>query len=191
MHFTHCFDTNRHIELRPYDETHVKGLLRAGSELEIWNHYVHQAKDLGTVEKYLSDVLIAQEKGEYLAHTIFADGEIIGQSCYLALRHSNAGLEIGGTWYSPRFQGTKVNPSAKYLLLKHAFDQGAIRVEFKTDSLNEKSRGALLKLCAKFEGIFRNHMIRADGSFRHSAYYSIIKEEWPEVSQSLLQRIEI
>lgn len=191
MHFTHCFAANNIIEIQPFSETHIKGLLRAGSELEIWNHYVHQAKDIGAVERYLSEVLVAQEKGDNLAHTIFVNSEIIGQSCYLALRHANRGLEIGGTWYSPRFQGTKVNPSAKYLLLKHAFEQGAIRVEFKTDSLNEKSRAALLKLGAKFEGIFRNHMIRSDGTLRHSAYYSITNDEWPEIAQNLLARIEL
>ncbi len=190
MHFTHCNAANKIIEIRAFDQTHIAGLLQIGSQIEIWKHYPHQAKDAASVEKYLENVLEMQNKGEYLAHTIFSNGEIVGQSCYLAIRNAHKGLEIGGTWYSPRFQGTKINPSAKYLLLKHAFDQGAIRVEFKTDSLNQRSRAALLKLGAKFEGIFRNHIIRADRTFRHSAYFSIIKEEWPEIAAQLIRRIE-
>jgi RimJ/RimL family protein N-acetyltransferase len=84
------------------------------------------------------------------------------------------------------WQRTAINTEAKYLLLKHAFESlGCVRVELKTDSLNEKSRAAILRIGAKEEGIFRNHMITASGRIRHSAYYSIIDSEWPGVKARL------
>jgi RimJ/RimL family protein N-acetyltransferase len=87
-------------------------------------------------------------------------------------------------------QGSAVNPEAKYLLLKHAFeDWGAIRLFLKTDSLNERSRAAIVKLGAKYEGDLRNHRIRPDGSYRHSSYYSILDTEWPEVKRGLEERL--
>ena len=91
-------------------------------------------------------------------------------------------LEIGWTWVARDWQRTGANREAKLLMLGHAFDDlGCRRVEFKTDSLNEPSRTALLGIGAQFEGIFRNHMVMPGGRMRHSAYYSVIDEEWPAV----------
>jgi RimJ/RimL family protein N-acetyltransferase len=76
-------------------------------------------------------------------------------------------------------------------MLGHAFDTlGCRRVEFKTDSLNEPSRTALLGIGAQFEGIFRNHMVMPDGRMRHSAYYSVIDDEWPAVRAGLERSLE-
>jgi RimJ/RimL family protein N-acetyltransferase len=95
-------------------------------------------------------------------------------------------LEIGWTWVGAALQRTGANREAKLLMLSHAFDTlGCRRVEFKTDALNEKSRTALLGIGARFEGIFRNHMVMPGGRMRHSAYYSVIDEEWPAVRAGL------
>jgi len=95
-------------------------------------------------------------------------------------------VEIGSTWLAPSAQRTAVNTEAKLLMLGHAFDTlGCRRVEFKTDSLNEPSRTALLGIGATFEGIFRNHMVMPGGRMRHSAYYSVIDDEWPAVRDGL------
>ena len=95
-------------------------------------------------------------------------------------------VEIGWTWVAPGWQRTGANREAKLLMLGHAFDTlGCRRVEFKTDSLNEPSRTALLGIGAQFEGIFRNHMVMPEGRMRHSAYYSVIDEEWPAVRAGL------
>ena len=104
-----------------------------------------------------------------------------------AVRSSSA--EIGATWYAPHAQGTKINPAAKYLLLGHAFACGAERVEIKTDSENMRSRAAIVKLGAVFEGVHRHHMRRADGTWRDTAWYSILKAEWPAVKTKLEQRL--
>jgi RimJ/RimL family protein N-acetyltransferase len=103
---------------------------------------------------------------------------------------ANRRLEIGWTWYARAFQRTGVNTESKYLLLKHAFETlGAVRVEFKTDSLNARSRAALLRIGATEEGTLRNHMITWSGRLRHSVYYSVIAEEWPDVRRRLEEKL--
>ncbi|MGF1472988.1 MAG: GNAT family N-acetyltransferase, partial [Rubrobacteraceae bacterium] len=118
-------------------------------------------------------------------------GEPVGSSRYLALRPEHRGLEIGWTWLAPAWWNTGANVEAKLLMLGHAFGYlGCRRVEFKTDARNDRSRRALEKLPAKFEGIFRKHMLVRDGESRDSAYYSIIDDEWPEVEANLKRRLE-
>lgn len=114
---------------------------------------------------------------------------IVGQTCYLAIRPEHSGVEIGGTWYARAAQATAINPAAKLLLITHAFACGAERVEFKTDALNVQSRGALTKLGATFEGIFRRQMRRPNGTMRDNAYFSIIREEWDEVRAKIEARL--
>jgi N-acetyltransferase len=117
-------------------------------------------------------------------------GNPLGSTRYLALRPEHRGLEIGWTWLSSAAWGTGANVEAKLLLMGHAFDElGCMRVEFKTDALNERSRAALEALPAEFEGIFRKHMIVRDGALRDSAWYSVTDEEWPAVRQNLLDRL--
>jgi RimJ/RimL family protein N-acetyltransferase len=102
----------------------------------------------------------------------------------------NRGLEIGGTWIAPAWQRSGINVEAKYLQLGHAFETlGAIRVAFKTHHKNVKSQTAIAALGATQEGVFRNHMITQDGSFRHSVWFSIIEEEWPAVKIGLEARM--
>ena len=99
-------------------------------------------------------------------------------------------MELGGTWLHPDYHRTGINVEAKYLQLTHAFERmNALRVSLKTHHENLKSQTAIAALGAKFEGIFRNHMIMPDGSIRHSYWYSIIREEWPEVKANLESRL--
>ncbi len=114
----------------------------------------------------------------------------IGSTSYLALRPEHFSVEIGWTWLSPTFWKTGANIEAKLLMLEHAFKRlGCRRVEFKTDARNERSRGTMEALPAKFEGILRKHMVVRDGERRDSAYYSVIDDEWPEVKANLLRRL--
>ena len=117
-------------------------------------------------------------------------GALIGTTRYLALRRQHRGLEIGWTWLTPAAWGTGANVEAKLLLLRHAFDDlGCVRVEFKTDARNERSRAALAAMPAQFEGVFRRHMILRAGDIRDSAYYSVVDVEWPAVEANLLRRL--
>jgi RimJ/RimL family protein N-acetyltransferase len=119
-----------------------------------------------------------------------ASGQPVGSTRYLNIDANHRRLEIGYTWVAPGWQRTPLNSEAKLLLMGHAFDRlGAVRVEFKTDSLNEASRRALLGIGAIEEGTLRNHMISQGGRRRHSVYYSVIEEEWPTVREHLEQRL--
>jgi RimJ/RimL family protein N-acetyltransferase len=100
-------------------------------------------------------------------------------------------IEIGFTWIVPRLRRTRVNTEAKLLQLTHAFESlGAVRVEFKTDARNERSRSALLRIGAKEEGTLRSHMLCWDGHRRDSVYFSILDTEWPDVKARLSRKLE-
>jgi len=114
----------------------------------------------------------------------------VGVSCYLDIRPAHRGLEIGGTWIAATYQGTAVNPEAKYLLLRHAFETlGAVRVQLKTDGRNGQSQAAIAKLGAVREGVLRRHLIMPDGYVRDTVMYSITDAEWPSVRDRLATRL--
>jgi RimJ/RimL family protein N-acetyltransferase len=120
-----------------------------------------------------------------------AGGRAIGSSRFLSIVPEHRRLEVGWTWVAPGWQRRGANQEAKYLQLRHAFeDLGANRVEFKTDSRNEKANPALLSIGATFEGTFRNHMVMPDGPLRHSNYYALVVEDWPRVKAMLEARID-
>jgi RimJ/RimL family protein N-acetyltransferase len=181
---------NAWVRLAPFGENHRAGLtMAAEANLPIFAHmpFPIAARGYGPWFDYLRS---EQAAGRWIPHVVISPaGQIVGQTCYLTIRPEHAGVEIGGTWYAPEAQGTAINPAAKLLLLDHAFACGAERVEFKTDALNVRSRAALTKLGAAFEGILRRHMRRADGTLRDSAYFSVIRDEWPALRQRIEARL--
>jgi len=133
-----------------------------------------------------------QERGESVVFaTIERSSEkVIGSTRFMNIDRVNRRVEIGSTWIAPAWQRTAINTEAKYLLLRHAFETlRCMRVELKTDSLNERSRAAIQRIGAREEGIFRNHMITESGRIRHSVYYSIVDAEWPQVKSRLESRL--
>jgi 2,3-bisphosphoglycerate-dependent phosphoglycerate mutase len=123
-----------------------------------------------------------------IAH--YLDGGLVGHTSFLNDRQEDRVVEIGNTWLNPRAWGTGANTEAKYLLMRHAFeDEGYLRVEFKTDALNERSRPALEKVGATFEGVARKHQLVRGGERRDSAWYAVIDDDWPEVRASLEQQL--
>jgi RimJ/RimL family protein N-acetyltransferase len=133
-----------------------------------------------------------EAKGQALPFAIVAkSGErIAGSTRYLNIAAEHRRLEIGYTFVGAEWQRTAVNGAAKLLLLGHAFERlGCIRVELKTDSRNAQSRAAIARLGAREEGIFRRHMICADGALRDTVYFSIVAEEWPGIRARLEARL--
>lgn len=115
-----------------------------------------------------------------------ASGKVIGSTRFMNMDRANSHVEIGSTWIAPPWQRTAVNTEAKYLMLRHAFETWrCIRVELKTDALNQKSRNAILRLGAKEEGTFRKHLLTWTGRIRDTVYFSILDTEWPEVKARL------
>ncbi|PCH94233.1 MAG: hypothetical protein COB83_12110 [Gammaproteobacteria bacterium] len=117
--------------------------------------------------------------------------KFVGSTRFCSINSADRSLEIGFTFITPKFQRSYINTHAKYCLLKHAFeDLGAIRVEFKTHEQNQKSRNAVARLGAKYEGILRNQRILPDGNYRNTAIFSIIDSEWPTVKENLQTKMD-
>lgn len=117
------------------------------------------------------------------------DGLLVGTSSLGDFDEKNEHAHIGWTAYDPRVWSTAVNPESKLLMLGYAFDHGFGRVKLQADSLNSRSRAAIAKLGAKFEGIVRRDRIRADGTWRDTALFSVLIEEWPGVRAGLEARL--
>jgi RimJ/RimL family protein N-acetyltransferase len=182
----------RHVRLEPLAKAHVAGLGEVGLDEELWRWIPTQVRTAEEMAAYIETALEEQARGVSLPFAIVekATGRAMGSTRYGNIDRAHHRVEIGWTWVAREWQRTAVNTEAKYLLLRHAFETlGCIRVELKTDSLNEKSRAAILRIGAQHEGIFRNHMITASGRIRHSAYYSIIDSEWPAVKARLESRL--
>jgi RimJ/RimL family protein N-acetyltransferase len=174
--------------LEPLGEEHVDDLVVAADEDEIWTWMPVRLKTADDIRSWMAAAHANQAKGTALPFAIIdrATGKAVGSTRYMDIQPANRGLEIGWTWLSKQVRRTSINTECKYLLLRHAFDdQGAIRVQLKTNARNERSRTAILRIGAQFEGILRQQMILPDGSYRDSAYYSIIDREWPEVKSRL------
>jgi RimJ/RimL family protein N-acetyltransferase len=184
----------RVVRLEPLAWRHEKGLFEAAGDERIWRWMPYDASESpGAFHAWLEDALAASENGTEAAFaTVDAETEKpVGSTRYLALRPEHRGLEIGWTWLAPAYWQTGANVEAKLLMLEHAFENlGCLRVEFKTDARNERSRAALAALPARFEGVFRKHMLVRGGERRDSAYYSIIDDEWPEVRDNLGRRLD-
>jgi len=178
----------RYVRLEPLANGHLAGLAEVGLDEELWRWIPTQVRTTEEMAAYIDTALGEQERGVSLPFAIIekATGRAIGSTRYGNIDRAHHRVEIGWTWVARDWQRTAMNTEAKYLLLRHAFETlGCMRVELKTDSLNERSRAAILRIGAREEGIFRNHMITASGRIRHTVYFSIIDSEWPAVKERL------
>ncbi|TQO20167.1 RimJ/RimL family protein N-acetyltransferase [Rhodoglobus vestalii] len=189
--------TGTHVVLEPLMEAHLAELWPAIGVPEVFaGGYGGGSGGLPSD----AESFVEWMRGSYLGHADrfpFAvrlvggveAGRLVGVSTLGDLDDTNAGLQLGWTAYDPRVWGTAVNPETKLLLLGFAFDSGYVRVKIQADAINARSRAAILKLGATFEGIQRKHRIRADGSWRDTAVYSILDTEWPAIRAGLLERL--
>jgi N-acetyltransferase len=181
-----------HVRLEPLSIDHLPALVEVGLEPSLWRWTLSQIRTPDDMRRYVETALGGAASG---AEVPFATierrtGRAIGSTRFLAIEPQHRRVEIGYTWLAPAWQRTAANTEAKLLMLRHAFeDRGALRVEFKTDSLNERSRRALAGIGAVEEGTFRNHMLTQAGRRRHTVYFSITDEEWPAVRRRLEARL--
>jgi RimJ/RimL family protein N-acetyltransferase len=178
----------RHVRLVPMTPEHVPALYEAGRDPEIWRWTISQVHSEADMRAYVDAALQAQVAGTALPFvtTEAATGRVIGSTRFGNVDAGNRRVEIGWTWIAAPWQRTAVNTEAKYLMLRHAFETlGCLRVELKTDALNQKSRNAILRIGAKEEGILRKHQITELGRVRDSVYFSILDDEWPAAKARL------
>jgi RimJ/RimL family protein N-acetyltransferase len=180
------------VRLEPMSLDHLPGLIAVGLDSDIWRWMPTSIQTPGEMRTYIEKALAGRQSGAEMPFTTIeaSTGRVVGGTRYMNIEPHHRRLEIGYTWLAPAWQRTALNTEAKLLMLGHAFGPlGALRVEFKTDSLNDKSRTALAGIGAIEEGTFRNHMVTDSGRRRHSVYFSVIEDEWPGVRQRLEARL--
>jgi RimJ/RimL family protein N-acetyltransferase len=181
----------RWVRLEPLAQRHAADLALVSGDEEIWQYMPAALLTIDQIQAWIAEALELQADRAALPFAIVEreSGRAIGSTRYLTIMPKDRGIEIGWTWLGRAFWRTAINSECKYLLLGHAFETlECIRVQIKTDRRNERSRRAIERLGAQFEGILRNHMVLRYG-LRDSAYYSIIDSEWPEVKARLAQRL--
>ncbi len=174
------------MRLEPLEPRHEPLLWEAAQDERVWRWMrVRGDESRETFAGWFREAL-----EQTFGFATFVDGVPLGHTSYLNVRESDRVVEIGNTWLAAQAWGTGANTEAKLLLLQHAFeDERFLRVEFKTDAKNERSRAALAALPAEFEGVFRKHMLVRGGERRDSAWYSVIDDDWPAVKASLQARL--
>lgn len=189
MDLTPAILEDRFVRLEPMEERH-RAAFRAAcdADLQTWVDLYPYAMggahfDEGWARFY------ADPPKDRINFAVMGDGRCVGVSSYLGVDGPNATVEIGGTYYAPEARGGPVNPAAKRLLLAHAFEAGARRVQFKVDAINARSRAAVLKLGAVQEGILRQDRVCWTGRIRDTVYFSVLADEWPGVRDRLDARL--
>ena len=192
MNLTPVTLEGRHVRLEPLALAHLDGLCEVGLDEELWRWTPIQVRTREEMRGYIEAALRLQDAKSALPFAAVeqASGRLVGSTRYMNVDEPNRHVEIGSTWIGRPWQRTAINTEAKFLMLRYAFEiLGCLRVELKTDSLNEKSRNAILRIGAKQEGIFRNHMICWNGRIRHTVWFSVIDSEWLEVKARLEERL--
>jgi len=184
--------TDRHVTLIPFDVARDGADLRAmaeglGQRIETWPYYNPPSDWIGA---WLANIDARTADGFLIPFRVSRpDGRFAGISTYLGPDAISRNVEIGMTMYAEDAQGAEVNPAAKRLLLGHAFERGALRVQFNVDQRNTRSQAAVKKLGATQEGILRNNRILPNGYLRSTVVFSIIASEWPAVKAGLDARL--
>jgi len=183
---------SEHVRLEPLGLGHVEGLKRAAADGELWTIRVTSVPDPDDTRGYVERALQAFAEGHRLAFAVLdaGSGEVIGSSSYHDIVPAVERLEIGYTWYARSRQRTRVNASAKLLLMTHAFETlGARLVGWRTDNFNFASQRAIERLGARKDGVLRHHAVRRDGTIRDTVMYSMTAGEWPEAKAELQARL--
>jgi RimJ/RimL family protein N-acetyltransferase len=180
--------TGRFVRLEPLTRGHIDALAQWAYDPALWEWTPTQPLDRPRLDEWVDEALAGERSGTALpfATVLIEKNLVVGTTRFLNVSSRDGRMEIGATIISREYQRTVVNTEAKFLMLRHAFETlGATRVELKTHSGNERSRRAMERIGAKFEGIHRKHMLHHDGSRRDTAWYAILDDEWPDVKDRL------
>jgi RimJ/RimL family protein N-acetyltransferase len=182
------------VRLEPLAQRHHAALTEIGLEEDLWRWTSAPVRTPDDMAAYIALALAERDAGRALPFATVdrATGTIIGSTRYAAIEPTHRRVEIGWTWLGRAWQRTAANTEAKYLMLRHAFETlGCVRVELKTDALNERSRAAIRRIGAREEGTLRRHMVTSTGRIRDTVYYSILDGEWTQVKAELERRLRI
>jgi len=178
------------VKLTPMTLDHLSEFRLAGNYPEVWQHMpMNRCETDELATAWMSDAINEMNNGKQLAFVTIdkKTNQVIGSTRFIRLEQEHRKLEIGYTFITPKFQRSYVNSHAKFLMLRHAFEQlGMARVEICTHENNQQSRTAIARIGGQFEGILRKHRRSPNGEYRNTAMFSIIDEQWPEVKKQLL-----
>lgn len=182
------------VRLEPLRAEHEEKFWEAAEDAldDIFQWIPYRMKTREDFRRLVEKAFAEQARGESIvfATTERGSGRVIGSTRFMNIDRINRRVEIGSTWIAPAWQRTAANTEAKYLMLRQAFEVWkCIRVELKTDALNQRSRNAILRIGAKEEGTLRRHLITWTGRVRDSVYFSILDREWPEVESALQEKL--
>ena len=181
-----------HVRLEPMTEAHIEPLAEVAFDSELWRWTISRVETMEDLTAYVQSALREQHAGTALPFVTMerSSGRVVGSTRFGSIDLANRRVEIGWTWLARRWQRTPLNTEAKYLMLRHAFEElSCNRVELKTDALNEQSRRAIARIGGVEEGVLRSHMVTASGRVRDTVYFSIIAPEWPGVRALLEARL--
>jgi RimJ/RimL family protein N-acetyltransferase len=177
---------NQHALLRPMQPGDVAGFREIAFDPEIWRFFIFAIANEADLTTYVSQSLQAHNAEQRVVFTIVdqATGRIAGSTSFGNFSAPDRRVEIGWSWLAPRFHGSPLNRSCKFLLFRHAFErENLARVELKTDVLNVRARRAMQKVGCTEEGILRSHTVMPGGRRRDTIYYSLLASEWPRVKE--------
>lgn len=180
------------VRLEPLAPDHIPGLTRIGLDPDLWQWTISRVRTPEDMRDYVEQALREQADGRSIPFATMdrRTGDVAGCTRFGSIDAANRRVEIGWTWVGRQWQRTHVNTEAKLLMLAYAFEElNCIRVELKTDALNERSRNAILRIGAVEEGVLRSQMITQDGRVRDTVYFSIVAAEWPAVRARLEARL--
>ena len=181
------------VVLEPLRSAHSEPLARVGLHPELWELQPRPITSLADMRAYVDQALHEQAQGVSLPFAVIhqPSGVVVGSTRFMDIALAHRRLEIGATWYTPRFQRTGVNVEAKLLLLTDAFETLHLqKVVLKTETKNQQSRAAIGALGAREEGTFARHLIADNGRPRDMVYYAIFDDMWPEVRRHLRSRLD-
>jgi len=181
--------TGRRVRMEPLSlERHWDGLRAFALDPELWRYTITKVDDEADLRRYVETAARELEEGRSLPFATMdvASGRVAGCTRFGSLEPHHRRVEIGWTMVAPEFQRTHVNTEAKYLMLRHAFETlKCVRVEFRAHASNDKSRRAMERIGASYEGMLRRHMLREHGDWRDTVYYSVLDSEWVAVREKL------
>lgn len=183
---------NEIVQLRPVQLTDIEAITVAANDARIWEHMSVTLLDHTSVENYVKKAIEEREQGiSYMFAVIDQKtGELVGCTSFLDIALTHKRLEIGSTWYTPSVWRTAINTNCKFLLLQYCFEELQLhRVQIKTGHDNTRSQQAIERIGAQKEGVLRNHMIKKQGTIRHTVMYSIILEDWPQVKLRFIDQL--
>lgn len=183
---------NEIIKLRPVQLSDIEAITDAANDERIWEHMSVNLLSKEAVQNYIENAIKERDKSvSYLFAVIYKKTDkIVGCTSFLDISFPHKRLEIGATWYNPSVWRTSINTNCKFLLFQYCFEVLKLnRIQIKTGHENDRSQKAIERIGAVKEGVLRNHMIRKEGTIRHTVMYSVISEDWEKLKAKFMERL--